>query len=91
MKNCAEPIQSAVKTLSCRAEDDGWSLRCLSRLHGGSGVGWTKGCSDSEQQWAHLQQPLQQVVDGVVLGGSGVVAQQLTSNHLSAEVGELDA
>ena len=39
----------------------------------------------------HLQKPLHQVVDAVVLGWFGVVAQQLTPHHLGPEVGELDA
>ena len=45
----------------------------------------------SELEGLHLQKPLHQVVDAVVLGWFGVVAQQLTPHHLGPEVGELDA
>ena len=52
------------------------------------GVG---GMGRSELEGLHLQKPLHQVVDAVVLGWFGVVAQQLTPHHLGPEVGELDA
>ena len=37
-----------------------------------------------------LQQALKQVVNAVVVGGFGVIAQQLPAHHFCAEVGELD-
>ncbi len=45
----------------------------------------------SEFKWRHLQQSVQQILNGAVLGEPGLTAGQGTANHLGAEMGELDA
>ena len=50
---------------------------------------WVLVGSDLER--CHLQKQLQHVDDAVVFGWLAVVAEELTSNNLCSEVGELDS
>ena len=74
-----EPIQLAVKALCCRPQAAQVALRC-----GGHR------CLSAQFERLHLHQAAQQILDRFILGGLGVIAEQLTPHHLGAEVGELN-
>ena len=52
---------------------------------------FNRGLVLSQLERGHLQQPLRQVGNAVVFRRLRVIAEQLATHHLSAEMGQLDA
>ena len=74
-----EPIELAVEAFCC------WPQAAQAAL-----VGCGHRCLGTQRERLHLHQAAQHILNGVVFGWLGEIAEQLTPHHLGAEMGELD-